>query len=607
MDRDLTLKKGSVKIKSTTNVNNFLYACSLGRLWLVKHFHEQGLIEQTVIEQGLMLAVKSCRVSTVRYILENYNIDLKTLKLLHYPCQKGHVPIALLLLRNGADVHQNNDESLLESVSCGNTRCVKLLLQNDANVHVENDLPLITACQMKNVHMVKILLFFGADIDAKNGQPLIQSCQNNSTEIMQILLKNGADITICNDKPLEIACKEKNVNMLILLLKYGASFSSLTKLSLDEITMHVVREHVKTFRKDKLRQAIRDSFKKHDFKWQEICGDCKNKNIYLLKESARSFGLEHISNSKREICKILAEEYEKCLKEFNALQIQDTSTDLSGTLIKDLEPWKIMFIEDIPFNCFDLFKLVTLGFLHNPYTKKPLPVKIIQDRETFLRKVLLVPRFKNENLLQKVAEEPLLSETVLLNNRLFNEVWENLMYPPSMTIFTGANDQVLNDMLYKLQLLCIDQIRPFPSIYFLNTRLYPMLTLEYVTEIKNAAGFEKKKKFVDLLVKMATFPDQQQDVRLMMMTILFKHFADINGNNNVNGNGNFYESNTNDNDDYLTFMTRSEALADDDDDEFLINWTRNSSMFQMWTNAGNRRMITWNEGAIVDDDDDFYD
>ena len=540
------------------NESEFFKAASSGRLWMVKRCLENGISADTHDNEALKLAVHNGRSSVVRYLLEQ-GCDPRSFGILSAACGKGFHRILQTLLSKGANI-SDDAFALLAAVHHGHTNCVEILLDHGADVHIDNDLPLIEACRKRHTQIILCLLKYGAMVDAQDGRPLIESADKGYTDVVNLLLSHGADASIADDAPLRRAANKKHIIVIIALLNHGANRSVLDEYDLDDTSMAIVKTFTKEYAIRKMKRAIRDSFVKQDFKWQLLCnklGTLDKAEMYMLKDQSRLIGIDNVENkSKRCLCADLAVDFEKRLSE--RVLYDPGVTDLSGTPINDLPFWKVFVVEGYPFNCFDLFRLLKKNITVNPYTRNPLPVTLIKDRELFLTRTLVKCRingYPEASLLENVSQTPISSDLVLLRSRLENEVFDKLMYAPTLDIVIEATNDVIDDMVHNLKIICRRKnFFELMSNYLMrdiDRDIYPMLTKDTEKDIRNARGMRKKKLFVDLLSAMANKKDEHTDTRRMSITFMLRHYTN-------NGNG----------DDDLTFMLGETGNDTDFEEDF---------------------------------------
>ena len=137
------------------------------------------------------------------------------------------------LLNDGADLHAEEDESLIASCYNGHTEIVKILLDRGANIDGQQGEPLKWAVENNKIQTVKLMLDRGADVNFGNGYCLRTSARKGNIEILKLLVEKGSDIRYNYNQVLRIACSKNNINMVTFLSKLY-SYSELEKF----ITMY---------------------------------------------------------------------------------------------------------------------------------------------------------------------------------------------------------------------------------------------------------------------------------------------------------------------------------------------------------------------------------
>lgn len=104
------------------------------------------------------------------------------------------VQAVAMLLKDGCDVHFNDDMALRWAVSCRSFGAVELLLEVGADVHANDDEALRCACGYGYLEIVRVLLRAGADVHAREDEAIYWSSCRKHAGVVQELLRAGADV-----------------------------------------------------------------------------------------------------------------------------------------------------------------------------------------------------------------------------------------------------------------------------------------------------------------------------------------------------------------------------------------------------------------------------
>jgi len=139
---------------------------------------------------------KKIDTSVIKSLLkEGANVHANDDCTLRWASVNKHLKTAELLLKHGANVHIGNDWALKEASINGHLEVVRLLIRYGANVHASGDWALKEACTNGHLKVVKFLIKHGADVHAANTFALKWASRSGHTEIVELLLKHGADQT----------------------------------------------------------------------------------------------------------------------------------------------------------------------------------------------------------------------------------------------------------------------------------------------------------------------------------------------------------------------------------------------------------------------------
>jgi ankyrin repeat protein len=160
-----------------------------------------------------------------------------------YIVKENQLEIIKLLIINGANVHEKDNETLIRMCKIGNIEIVKLLIKKKANVQARDNLALTRAAGYGHCEIVKLLLSKGALI---NDEAFKYACMFKHYEVIKLLIDNGVDtnehllmniidnydmveylinkgIDITNDEILIKACHNGDYNIIKLLIDNGAN------------------------------------------------------------------------------------------------------------------------------------------------------------------------------------------------------------------------------------------------------------------------------------------------------------------------------------------------------------------------------------------------
>jgi ankyrin repeat protein len=192
----------------------------------------------------------------VEHLLEKHSQHVNAIGGIHdYPLvaalQAGHIEVAELLCRHGADVDvQGTKDGLLlhRAIEWPNNLAVgaaRFLLAHGADVdgrRTDLSTSLHLAADQGNLEVAEMLLQHGADINSRNiggKTPLHLAAVQGHVEVAQMLLQRGADVNsqdVGGETPLQLMLQPtfpwgecNRLNLIKLLLEYGADVNSRDK------------------------------------------------------------------------------------------------------------------------------------------------------------------------------------------------------------------------------------------------------------------------------------------------------------------------------------------------------------------------------------------
>ncbi len=110
------------------------------------------------------------------------------------------------LLEQGADIHFNDDWTLILNSCHGKLENVNYLMEKGANIHADNDYAILLASEQGHLEVVKYLTGQGANIYTHDG-PLKLAIKNIKLETVKYLVGQGADIYSVDMKLLKTSKK----------------------------------------------------------------------------------------------------------------------------------------------------------------------------------------------------------------------------------------------------------------------------------------------------------------------------------------------------------------------------------------------------------------
>lgn len=117
----------------------------------------------------------------------------------------GHLEAVKLLIRAGADIHIQNEDSLRWASTKGHLEVVELLVQLGADIHSLKDYSLREASRNDHLEIVRFLLKAGANVHAEEDDAVRKASSRGHLEIVKLLIKHGANIHVLNDDALREA------------------------------------------------------------------------------------------------------------------------------------------------------------------------------------------------------------------------------------------------------------------------------------------------------------------------------------------------------------------------------------------------------------------
>lgn len=125
------------------------------------------------------------------------------------------------LIKNGADVHYDNNEAMCISVKIGQLEIIKILINNGVDIRCNNNYALIKSASFGHLDIIKFLITLDFDIDEKNSA-LSSSVRNGHFDIATFLIENGADIHHKKESMLRHNASYNNLEAVKFLIENSA-------------------------------------------------------------------------------------------------------------------------------------------------------------------------------------------------------------------------------------------------------------------------------------------------------------------------------------------------------------------------------------------------
>jgi ankyrin repeat protein len=133
-----------------------------------------------------------------------------------------------LFIKNGANLHIDNEKFLSRAASEGEMEIVELLINDGANVNIPNlNNPLLENIRGPNLNMniINRLIQAGVNVNIMNGQALIEAVKLANVELVSRLIEAGANAQLQDNSALKIASRNNYIQIMGILRGAGAVFN----------------------------------------------------------------------------------------------------------------------------------------------------------------------------------------------------------------------------------------------------------------------------------------------------------------------------------------------------------------------------------------------
>lgn len=192
-------------------------ACANGHLEIVKFLISQGASVQINDYESESDEDDSSSGSESEYLTA-----------LELAVENEYLSVVKYLVSLGVDIHEKEDRALFISVKNNNLEIIEFIVSINPSVLL--NAALLFACEEKNFNLVKHLVSQGADIHYNNDEPLIRSITTSiytseNLELIKYLVSFGVDIHVHNELPLLRAAISGNLELVKFWISQGAIVS----------------------------------------------------------------------------------------------------------------------------------------------------------------------------------------------------------------------------------------------------------------------------------------------------------------------------------------------------------------------------------------------
>jgi hypothetical protein len=136
--------------------------------------------------------------------------------------QRERITVGVIkrLIKEGVNVHADDDYALRWASENRHLEVVKLLVEHGANIHANKDYALRWASHNGHLEVVKLLVEYGANIHANKDYALRWASGHGHLEVVKLLLAHGAGVHVYDDYALRWASHNGHRDVVKLLLDW---------------------------------------------------------------------------------------------------------------------------------------------------------------------------------------------------------------------------------------------------------------------------------------------------------------------------------------------------------------------------------------------------
>jgi ankyrin repeat protein len=169
-------------------------------------------------------------------------MDYPTVSLIEC-CMYDNIDKAKVLIRDGADVNEIEDNGKTSLIWSMSKEMTKLLLESGASdsINIADDNGYTALMYSKNIEMTTLLLEAGADVNAKANNGYTALMRTRDVEMTKALLEAGADVKASDDNGYTALMRSYEVETNILLDQYGDDYSAFDSDSYSKLNVEMAR------------------------------------------------------------------------------------------------------------------------------------------------------------------------------------------------------------------------------------------------------------------------------------------------------------------------------------------------------------------------------
>jgi hypothetical protein len=274
-----------------------------------------------------------------------------------------------------------------------------------------------------NLEDLKIVLYAGREIEIL--EQLLENYEYKDDVLILFLKMIETEYYITeNDYWSELELEESEIEELLEL--FDGYIVEVSKY---------IKESTKIIR---LRNKIKESYKRQEFKWQDICSKLNKEGKKELEEVSKELGIKYKGKSKRELCKLVSEEM------FNNEESCE-DTNLLGDEMDKLPKWRIYKIKGKCYDIMEMMKIIEGGETRNPYTREELPIEGIRERYKKLESLSVKGDISSDDLFTNVRDNPIFTKKDYLNKQVV-KLFGMFPYMLDIELITKASDLDIESM-----------------------------------------------------------------------------------------------------------------------------------------------------------------